>query len=112
MNSPVHGTVGALEWGVASQAYPGETSSGDSWLVKELPEGILVAVVDALGHGGEAAPAAQKVADVLVAARIEGILNFAPVTLNLPKQVQTIGVDLAIELEQLAFAVANPLPRT
>jgi len=56
-------------------------------------------------------PAAQKVADVLVAAGIEGILNFAPVTLNLPKQVQTIGVDLAIELEQLAFAVANPLPR-
>src|SRR5688572_10822346 len=48
--------------------------------------------------------AAQKVADALVAAGIEGILNFAPVTLN-PKQVQTIGVDLAIELEQLAFAV-------
>jgi redox-sensing transcriptional repressor len=55
--------------------------------------------------------AAQKVADALVAAGIEGILNFAPVTLN-PKQVQTIGVDLAIELEQLAFAVANQLPRT
>jgi redox-sensing transcriptional repressor len=54
--------------------------------------------------------AAQKVADALVAAGIEGILNFAPVTLNLPKQVQTIGVDLAIELEQLAFAVANQLP--
>jgi redox-sensing transcriptional repressor len=57
------------------------------------------------------AAAAQKVADALVAAGIEGILNFAPVTLNLPKQVQTIGVDLAIELEQLAFAVANLLPR-
>src|SRR5262245_29238187 len=57
------------------------------------------------------ASAAQKVADALVAAGIEGILNFAPVTLNLPKQVQTIGVDLAIELEQLAFAVANLLPR-
>jgi len=56
-------------------------------------------------------PAAQKVADALVAAGIEGILNFAPVTLSLAKQVQTIGVDLAIELEQLAFAVANPLPR-
>jgi len=55
------------------------------------------------------ATAAQKVADSLVAAGIEGILNFAPVTLNLPKQVQTIGVDLAIELEQLAFAVANQL---
>jgi redox-sensing transcriptional repressor len=57
------------------------------------------------------APAAQKVADALVAAGIEGILNFAPVTLTLPKQVQTIGVDLAIELEQLAFSVANQMPR-
>jgi redox-sensing transcriptional repressor len=57
------------------------------------------------------AAAAQKVADGLVAAGIEGILNFAPITLNLPKHVQTIGVDLAIELEQLAFAVANQLPR-
>ncbi len=55
------------------------------------------------------AAAAQKVADAVVAAGIDGILNFAPVTLNLPKQVQTIGVDLAIELEQLAFAVANQL---
>lgn len=55
-------------------------------------------------------PAAQKVADSLVAAGIEGLLNFAPVTLNLPKHVQTIGVDLAIELEQLAFAVANQIP--
>src|SRR5262245_15165642 len=56
-------------------------------------------------------PAAQQVADALVAAGIDGILNFAPGTLTLPKTVQTIGVDLAIELEQLAFAVANPLPR-
>jgi redox-sensing transcriptional repressor len=56
-------------------------------------------------------PAAQKVADELVTAGIEGILNFAPVTLSFPKQVPTIGVDLAIELEQLAFSVANQLPR-
>jgi len=53
-------------------------------------------------------PSAQKVADALVAAGIEGILNFAPVTLNLPKHVRTVGVDLAIELEQLSFAVVNP----
>ena len=35
------------------------------------------------------------------------MLNFAPVTLNLPPEVSTIGVDLAMELEQLTFAVAN-----
>jgi redox-sensing transcriptional repressor len=56
-------------------------------------------------------PSAQKVADALVAAGIDGILNFAPVTLNLPKHVRTVGVDLAIELEQLSFAVVNPLTK-
>jgi redox-sensing transcriptional repressor len=54
---------------------------------------------------------AQKVADALVAAGIEGILNFAPVTLNLPKQIRTVGVDLAIELEQLSFSVVNHIPK-
>ena len=53
------------------------------------------------------APSAQRVADALVAAGIDGILNFAPVTLNLPKHVRTVGVDLAMELEQLSFAVVN-----
>ena len=33
-------------------------------------------------------------------------------TLNLPKHVRTVGVDLAIELEQLSFAVVNQLPET
>jgi redox-sensing transcriptional repressor len=51
--------------------------------------------------------AAQQVANALVAAGIEGILNFAPVTLNLPSQISRVGVDLAIQLEQLAFAVVN-----
>lgn len=50
---------------------------------------------------------AQNVADGLVNAGIEGILNFAPVTLSLPKSVRVIGVDLAIELEQLSFAVVK-----
>jgi len=53
------------------------------------------------------AAAAQAVAEKLVAAGVEGVLNFAPVTLSLPEHVQTVGVDLAIELEQLSFAVVN-----
>ncbi|MDZ4818377.1 MAG: redox-sensing transcriptional repressor Rex [Planctomycetota bacterium] len=51
--------------------------------------------------------AAQGVADRLVQAGIEGIVNFAPVTLVVPPTVRMVGVDLAIELEQLSFAVAN-----
>jgi len=55
------------------------------------------------------ATAAQKVASKLVAAGVEGILNFAPITLSLPNHVSRVGVDLAIELEQLSFAVVNRL---
>lgn len=52
-------------------------------------------------------PAAQAVAEKLVEAGISGILNFAPVTLTVSKEVHVVGVDLAIELEQLAYAVVN-----
>ncbi len=51
------------------------------------------------------AGAAQAVADRLVAAGVSGVLNFAPLTISLPETVRQVGVDLAIELEQLAFAV-------
>jgi redox-sensing transcriptional repressor len=50
---------------------------------------------------------AQEVADRLVAAGIGGIVNFAPVTLRVPSGVSIVGVDLARELEQVTFAVAN-----
>lgn len=52
-------------------------------------------------------PAAQDVADRLVAAGLRGILNFAPVTLSLPEGVRTVSVDLANELKQLTYAVVN-----
>ncbi len=51
--------------------------------------------------------AAGSVAETLVAAGLEGILNFAPVTLNLPPTIRVVSVDLAMELEQLSFAVVN-----
>jgi len=55
---------------------------------------------------------AQEAADRLVAAGIEGVVNFAPVTLALPPHVQIVAVDLAIELEQLSFAVTSKLAKT
>lgn len=51
--------------------------------------------------------AATAVAEAIVDSGIQGVLNFAPVTLNLPKSVSVVGVDLAMELEQLAFAVVS-----
>src|SRR2546428_301597 len=48
-----------IEWGVATLALPGEAQSGDRHLVKQVGTSVLVAVVDGLGHGAEAATAAQ-----------------------------------------------------
>lgn len=49
------------------------------------------------------ADAAQHVADELVAAGVTGILNFAPVVLSAPPEVQVRNVDLGVELQLLAF---------
>ncbi len=49
--------------------------------------------------------AAQAVAEVLVAAGIRGLLNFAPTMLRLPPHVNHVSVDLTVQLEQLAFLV-------
>jgi len=49
--------------------------------------------------------AAQAVADQMVAAGLKGVMNFAPVLLRLPSHVRSVTVDLASQLEQLAFAV-------
>jgi redox-sensing transcriptional repressor len=49
------------------------------------------------------APVAQNVCDRLVAAGVTSILNFAPVVLSVPTDVDVRKVDLSIELQILAF---------
>ncbi len=50
---------------------------------------------------------AQNIAEKLTALGVQGILNFAPVVLQLDRNVSAVHVDLAIELQRLAFAVVN-----
>lgn len=50
---------------------------------------------------------AHAVAEALVTGGVRGILNFAPVVLKLPRKVRLVTVDLAIQLEQLAFQVQH-----
>ena len=51
--------MGLIEWAVAEVTRAGQTESGDRHLVTATPDGALVAVVDGLGHGAEAADAAK-----------------------------------------------------
>lgn len=49
------------------------------------------------------AAAAQAVADQLVAAGVNAILNFAPAQLSVPKEIKVQNVDLAVMLKTLSF---------
>ncbi len=49
----------SIDWGIAMVPLRGESVSGDSYIIKPFPNGILMAVVDGLGHGYEAAQASK-----------------------------------------------------
>jgi redox-sensing transcriptional repressor len=51
------------------------------------------------------AEVAQRVAEQVVACGVKGILNFAPLPLNLPPSVAVMAVDLSVQLELLAYQV-------
>lgn len=63
-----------LEWGVAAATQPGETSCGDLHVVKVLCDGALVAVLDGIGHGDEAASAARIAGGILAAHAEEPVI--------------------------------------
>jgi negative regulator of sigma-B (phosphoserine phosphatase) len=63
-----------IEWDVASRALPGEQMSGDLHLVIPCSDGALVAAIDGLGHGSEAAEAANKAAQALDAHPEESVI--------------------------------------
>lgn len=62
---------GVLEWAVAEAAFPNERESGDRYVVQPCAHGILVAVVDGMGHGAEAAAAAKVAVATLEAHAFE-----------------------------------------
>jgi phosphoserine phosphatase RsbX len=63
MGSSPHPHAGAdtpaLDWAVATRPHPGEAVSGDMHVVRPFDGGVLVGVVDALGHGPEAEAVAR-----------------------------------------------------
>lgn len=77
-------------------------------------EGVSVYASEELGEQAErlqfrlvmlAVPAesAQQVANQIIKAGIKGILNFAPVKLQVPEEVQVANADVSLELQFLAY---------
>ena len=50
---------------------------------------------------------AQDVADKLVSSGVKCLLNFAPVSLNVPEEIKVKNVDLSRELETLSYFLVN-----
>ncbi len=63
-----------IEWAVAARALQGEELSGDGHVVRPHAEGVLVAVVDGLGHGHQAAHATRKAVETLEAHAGESVI--------------------------------------
>jgi redox-sensing transcriptional repressor len=70
--------------------------------IDTLPE-LVKELAIAIGVIATPATAVQDVADRMVAARIHSILNFAPAPLVAPPGVSVRSVDLAVELQILAY---------
>jgi phosphoserine phosphatase RsbX len=54
-----------VEWWIAARSRRGETTCGDRAVVRLSPAGALVAGIDGVGHGREAARAARRAADLV-----------------------------------------------
>jgi redox-sensing transcriptional repressor len=116
--------VGAGHIGSALVGYRGFSDQGfdiaavfdaDARRVGRTLEGLVVRHVSQLSSkdgfeiGVIATPvrAAQEVADMLVAAGVHGILNFAPRKLRVPASVMLRTVDMTMEFESLSYALTH-----
>jgi serine phosphatase RsbU (regulator of sigma subunit) len=64
-----------IEYGVARLALPGQKESGDQHVVSCSQSGVLLAAVDGIGHGQEAANAAKAATSILKAGISEPVIS-------------------------------------
>ncbi len=86
------------EWGDQTIRPPDEFESA----IEELDIDLVILAVPAEG--------AQDIAARAVGAGIRGILNFAPIRLNVPPPVPVQDVNLVMELEALSFSITHAEP--
>ena len=65
----------SLDWGFATMPRNGQSESGDRHVVQFFPGGVLLAVIDGLGHGDQAAVAASAAESILRAQPEEPVIS-------------------------------------
>jgi phosphoserine phosphatase RsbX len=84
-----------VEWGVAGQALPGQKETGDRHAIVPLDGGVMVAVIDGLGHGAEAAIAARIATEVLEENATESIITLVQLCHQRLKATRGVVMSLA-----------------
>ncbi|MDP7598902.1 MAG: redox-sensing transcriptional repressor Rex [Acidimicrobiales bacterium] len=87
----------------SDRSLEGRKISGVSVIHVDRMDEVVAATGCRLGIVATPAHAAQEAVDRLVAAGLRSILNFAPVVVSVPPEVQLRKVDLATELQILGY---------
>ncbi len=90
MNTPV------IEWGVASVPMPGQSQSGDRYVVHPSPNGVMVAAIDGIGHGQEAARAADRASTILTKYAQESMIGLVKRCHDQLRETRGVVLSLAV----------------
>lgn len=96
-----------FEVGAAVSAIPGETVSGDAWAFRSYATGGVLMVADGLGHGPDAAAAAQEAVCVMRESQTSSPTQLAEYVHQalVSTRGAAIGIaDISIKTTQVAFA--------
>ena len=88
-------TTPLIESGIACLTMPGQSQSGDQHLVQPYINGLLVAVVDGLGHGEQAAAAADLAVNTLINHAHESVITLLKRCHNALRDTRGVVMSLA-----------------
>jgi hypothetical protein len=94
--SRAEGNAARPNVGVICVAVAGETACGDAWIVEQIPNGTLIALVDGLGHGPDAAIAADTAISVIQRRKTSSLTDILQATHLALRSTRGAAVQLAI----------------
>jgi len=81
---------------VASVPMPGQSQSGDRYVVHPSPNGVMVAAIDGIGHGQEAARAADRAATILTKHAQESMIGLVKRCHDQLRETRGVVLSLAV----------------
>ena len=96
-----------MEWAAIEVPLSGQMPSGDRCLVKPLVSGALVMVVDGLGHGSQAAAAAERAVSVVRECAEDTTVNELVLRCHLALQDNSRGVVLSLAIYNAKLSIVT-----